>query len=280
MAEETPLVFRSGDDRLVGVLHRPREPGARGVVVVVGGPQYRVGSHRQFLLFARRLAARGVPVLRFDYRGMGDAEAGPTSFERAGPDIGAAIDTFFASFPQLREVVLWGLCDAASAALMYASRDRRVTGLVLLNPWVRQEQSQARTHLRHYYLARLMDAGFWKRLVTGKLDLRRSTGELARTVGKVVAADRSAGSSPEGESFVESMRRGLDAFAGRVLFILSGDDLTAAEFKDEARKPAWAPLMGRETVARRDLAEANHTFSKRVWRDQVADWTYEWIGSW
>jgi len=43
-----------------------------GVLIVVGGPQYRVGSHRQFVMLARFLADHGVPCMRFDYRGMGD----------------------------------------------------------------------------------------------------------------------------------------------------------------------------------------------------------------
>ena len=44
---------------------------SRGMLIVVGGPQYRAGSHRQFTLLARDVAATGVPTMRFDYRGMG-----------------------------------------------------------------------------------------------------------------------------------------------------------------------------------------------------------------
>ena len=49
---------------------------------MVGGPQYRVGSHRQFTLMARAFAAAGYPVLRFDYRGIGDSEGESRGFER------------------------------------------------------------------------------------------------------------------------------------------------------------------------------------------------------
>ena len=61
---------------MLGVLTQPPRPTVTvriGVLIVVGGPQYRVGSHRQFTLLARRLAAQGYPTLRFDYRGMGDS---------------------------------------------------------------------------------------------------------------------------------------------------------------------------------------------------------------
>ena len=67
---EEALVFGCGGEALVGVLARPDAPAARGVLIVVGGPQYRAGSHRQFTHLARELARNGIASLRFDYRGM------------------------------------------------------------------------------------------------------------------------------------------------------------------------------------------------------------------
>src|SRR5712692_9618697 len=133
---EIALIFDCEGESLVGILSGAGPLAGRGVLIVVGGPQYRVGSHRQFTLLARHLAERGVPALRFDYRGMGDSGGEFRTFERVGADIRWAVDRFFASVPGLKEVVIWGLCDAASAALFYAHQDERVSGLILLNPWV------------------------------------------------------------------------------------------------------------------------------------------------
>ncbi|MFX8094774.1 hypothetical protein ABTK72_21120, partial [Acinetobacter baumannii] len=60
-------------------------------------------------------------------------------------DIGAAIGALMAACPTVQRVVLWGLCDAASAALLYveSTRDMRVAGLTLLNPWVRSAATLA-----------------------------------------------------------------------------------------------------------------------------------------
>src|SRR5262245_16772174 len=117
---EIPIVFPCHGDQLIGIVHRATAGEMRiGVVVVVGGPQYRVGSHRQFVLMARRLAEAGYPVLRFDYRGMGDSESAPRSFESVDDDIRAAVDALFSEVQGLRGIVIFGLCDAASAALMY-----------------------------------------------------------------------------------------------------------------------------------------------------------------
>ena len=78
-------------------------------------------------------------------------------FTDVDADLRAAIDAFCARVPSLREVVIWGLCDAASAALFYAQQDERVTGLVLLNPWAHTEDGHAKATLKHYYGARLFD---------------------------------------------------------------------------------------------------------------------------
>ena len=89
---DDPLTLRCGDDWLLAMLSRPAEPRDTAVVVIVGGPQYRAGSHRQFVLLARGLAAAGCPVLRFDARGMGDSDGDARTFESIDDDIGAAID--------------------------------------------------------------------------------------------------------------------------------------------------------------------------------------------
>ena len=161
---ETALAFPCEGELLAGIVCLPKQPLGRGVLVVVGGPQYRAGSHRQFTLLCRALAAQGIAAMRFDCRGMGDSEGRMRTFEEIQPDVRAAVDQFFAQVPQLREVIIWGLCDAACAALFYAHLDRRVTGLVLLNPWVRTPEGIARAQLKHYYWSRLSSREFWCRM--------------------------------------------------------------------------------------------------------------------
>src|SRR4051812_49228851 len=85
--EERALVFHCKDAWLYGVLSLPEQISSRGVLIAVGGPQYRVGSHRQFTLLARHLAAYGIPVMRFDFRGMGDSEGDARTFEDVEDDL-------------------------------------------------------------------------------------------------------------------------------------------------------------------------------------------------
>lgn len=268
-----PVSFACGQDRLLGVITRPEKPRGRGVLIAVGGPQYRAGSHRQFVLLANHLAAQGYAVMRFDYRGMGDSTGEPRTFENVGDDLRTAIDHFLAKVPEVNEVVIWGLCDAASAALFYGHADPRVTGLVLLNPWVRTPQGEARTYLKHYYLRRAFSAAPWAKLLRGQFDLAASAASFVRNLREARAV--------RAQALPERMAEGLARFKGQVLLILSGDDLTAKEFSGAAASSKrWRRLLRAPRVVEERLAGANHTFSRREWRDQVSSWTSAWVRSW
>jgi exosortase A-associated hydrolase 1 len=347
------ISFCCHDAWLYGILSMPEHAVSRGVLILVGGPQYRVGSHRQFTLLARHLAAHGVPVMRFDYRGMGDSEGSARTFEEITDDLSHAIDLFFKETSSLKELVIWGLCDAASAALFYAHKDSRVTGLVLLNPWVRTETGIAKAYLKHYYLARIFAPDFWQKIRQGKFDYAAAVRSVFQLVGKAVATRKEIANLPidaarlnmephpltcsarirlqadtvlqadgmpsetpaspralppgervrKGHDEIETsscrinnadhertcnlaplpdrMLDGLSRFKGKILLILSGNDLTSQEFSDLLKgSRKWQRILESVQIQRRDLPDANHTFSKKDWRDQVAAWTKEWLASW
>ena len=278
LPRERALTFVCGQGTLVGVLHPAPGASRRGVLIVVGGPQYRAGSHRQFLLLGRSLAGVGIPAMRFDHRGIGDSDDPFLGFENLDDDISAAIDSFLAECPGVKEVVLWGLCDAASAILFYAHQDPRVAGVVLSNPWVRSPQSEAHAYLRHYYLDRLRERDFWRRALAGRVKLAAAARSL---VGFLCQLQKAPAAATGGAALPDRMAAGLARFRGPVLLILSGQDLTAREFEEAAaRSGDWRRLLGERRVRREDLAEADHTFSRRRWRDKVSGLTLDWLRSW
>ena len=266
------LRFDCAGEQLVGVLTHPKESRSDlAVLVVVGGPQYRVGSHRLFVKLGLELAEAGVPTLRFDVRGMGDSSGAQRSFEALSDDIGAAIDALQRAQPQVRRVVLWGLCDGASAALLYCHErpDPRVAGLCLLNPWVRSEATLARTHLRHYYLQRLTQREFWVKLLSGRV-ARKAWNEWWASVKAARAAGAAAGAAADSAAgaahtpFPIRMALGLQRARVPTLLVLSGHDLTAKEFEDHAARDAhWRRAFAafQHQLSRHALPQAAHTFS-------------------
>ena len=255
--EESVVVIEQGEARTLAILHRPPERSGIGVVIAIGGPQYRVGSHRQFVQAARVMAGEGHTVMRFDFVGMGDSDGEWRSFESVGGELAAAVQALCHACPDVSQVVLFGLCDAASAIMMNAAGIEQVSGVVLLNPWARTEEGEAKSYLKHYYLQRLMQRSFWKKVLSGGFSPTRSLKEL----GASVSAASGGGSKGDG-NYIDAMCAGLERFSGPVLFVMSGKDLTAREFDDLAQSdPRWQKAMARPGVAIRRLPDADHTFS-------------------
>jgi uncharacterized protein len=276
--EERGVAFACEGEQLVGVLSLPAEGAAEvGVVIAVGGPQYRAGSHRQFVLMARRLARAGHATLRFDVRGMGDASGEFPGFEALGPDLAAALRTLQAEVPAVRRVVLWGLCDAASAALMNATTMPALAGLVLLNPWVRHADTQARTEVKQYYAQRAFDPVFWRKLLAGRVDLWAAARELSSKLLRM-ARSYAAPAPVQPGDFRERMALGALGFGGPQLYILSGQDHVCAEFLEfSGGHPRLKGLWSQPGVQRLDLPQADHTFSNHALRTQVEDATLAWL---
>ena len=276
-AEEV-LQFRCETQELLGVVSIGNASNPVGVVIVVGGPQYRAGSHRQFVHLARCCAAAGFTTLRFDYRGMGDSSGELRDFEQVDADIAAALDAMQSAHPGLSRFVLWGLCDAASAALMFAARrpDPRLAGLALLNPWVRSETSLAKAQVKHYYLQRLRQREFWTKLFSGRLAWSAVSGlaanlKLARGAGSAVAREA---------AFQDVMARGWMTSGVPILLLICEADITAREFMEyTASSPAWGRALAARTANTVHIPNADHTCSTPAARQAMEAATLQWLST-
>jgi len=277
--DERALLIDCAGQPSVAVLSRPLEGAPKqGLLVVVGGPQYRVGSHRMFVHLARHVAAHGFAAMRFDYRGMGDSWAEQRDFEDVEADIAAAIDAMFRELPSLERVVLWGLCDGASAACLYAPRDRRVSGLILVNPWVHTPVGASATMLKHYYLKRVASADFWRRLLRGRVSPAASLAALGATLRRYLSGARGRDDHGSG-SLPDRMARSLKASALPVAVALSGNDKVAREFEEVALpSPAWREAMSGQLTSMERIHDADHTLASPEWRDAVQSMTVRWLG--
>lgn len=271
---EQPLLFDSGDEQLCGIIHYGEPDCCQGVLILVGGPQYRVGSHRSFVLLARNLAQSGIPVMRFDYSGMGDSSGEFPGFTHVEIDLAAAINTFFEQCPSLERVVLWGLCDGASSAALYCTQDPRIDGLVLVNPWVHSEESEAKTQLNDYY-KRFFGKAFWSKLLRFKVDIR---GALSGVIGSMRSLLMAKGADSDELSFIDQMLVALSGFKGDVLLILCEQDMTAQEFILLTEGVSeWKKWVSSSAVQQQRMSEADHTFSSHIWRQQLNQLTREWL---
>jgi exosortase A-associated hydrolase 1 len=210
---------------------------------------------------------------------MGDSTGTPRSFESISADITAAIDAVQQHVPQVKRVVLWGLCDGASAALLYVHEtgDRRVCGMCLANPWVRSELSLARTHVKHYYGRRLMQREFWAKLFRGRV----GNEAFATMVRNLRTSMRGQTSSTQSRTeFQQRMVAGWSRLQGSILLLLSGEDYTAKEFAEYAAAEAsWREALSSPRLKRGDLPGADHTLSRSIDRRRAEDLTLGWLAT-
>jgi pimeloyl-ACP methyl ester carboxylesterase len=140
---ETPLKFEQSFGDLFAILAEPVDvqPVDLCVVMLNAGAIRRIGPNRMWVEAARRWAARGVPTLRLDLEGIGDADGDGERFTELGElyvpglvdQVRAALDAMEARGSG-RRFVLAGLCSGAYWAFQGALLDDRVTAAFLLNP--------------------------------------------------------------------------------------------------------------------------------------------------
>jgi len=274
---ESPYVFQSGNNQLIGIHHHSNNSSLRvkkAVIVVVGGAQTRVGSHRQFVCLARALAKQGVDVFRFDHSGVGDSSGDDVNFEKVKFDIDAAVHFFKSKLPGGVELSLWGLCDAASAIALYVEEfgQNEINHLVLLNPWVYQPKTAAKTKLTSYYLLRFKQLSFWRKLLTGSVKFL----DTIKDVNKHSQVARLNDETSCKSSFIDEMLSGISIFSNRIDIILSENDLVAKEFLLLSKtSKEWKHAIHRSNVTLHNVPHANHTFAKQRWKDKVIDITFK-----
>ncbi|MBU6395185.1 MAG: hydrolase 1, exosortase A system-associated [Sphingomonadales bacterium] len=216
------LTFPCGPDTLVGTLDMEAATGSTGILLVSGGREIRAGSWGGQAQLAARLAAAGIPVFRYDRRGVGESEGTDPGFLHTRHDIAAALAAFRAAVPSLRRVIGFGNCDAA-AALMLHGAEIGLDGLVLANPWTLEADEADGTPpaaIRQRYLSKLANPREVLRLLTGGVNL-----------AKLVRGLRTAASSAPKSALVDKMAASLARFSGPVTFLLASGDRTAQMFE-------------------------------------------------
>lgn len=251
------LTFACEGATLVGTLDEA--PGTTGLLLVSGGNELRSGAFAGQAGFAARIAAQGLPVFRYDRRGVGDSDGPNGEFRTGGPDIAAALAAFRAAAPQVTHIVALGNCDAASSLMLAGGAG--CDGLILSNPWTFEDSGEDETQpsadvLRDHYKRRLASPEALKRLLTGQIPI----GKLVRSL---ISALRPA---PPPSSLAQDMAAGIAGFGGPIAFLIAERDRTAIAFLG-----AWNKADPRL----RRCADASHSYvepAARVWLDeQVLD---------
>ena len=302
---ESAVSFSNGHLKLRGILHTPDGPRARaGVILLCPGYKHRVGQHRLYLYIARTLSAHGLPVLRFDFHGLGES-AGEIKrclfddfwgyIQRGGfvSDTIASVD-FFREIASVEKVALMGLCGGAITGLIAGARDSRVDGLILINVSIALQGSSddwftknmppgLADSLLSAYVERIKSPRSWVRLLTLKSDYRviwksisSKLGRRWRSSGRI-DLENDTGDSHVNPLFLESFRSYCSS--GRpVLFAFSENDKEKWAFDANVLERYLYSGNPYEKYYSISVVEgANHSFTLPEWRDELLDTSLAWL---
>lgn len=210
LSTRVPMVDDSGsfmeeavaiDDAVFGIATWPHAPVQRAVLLLNPGAVAHHGPNRLHVELARRLAALGFLVLRFDQSGLGDSKvragnAGNVVYGvDAVADIGLAVA--WSRRAGAREVVLAGLCSGAYHALRAGLAEQQINAIIAINPLAFHYTAGDSLEVApsqivgeaNRYASSMRNLQSWKKLLRGQVNLLA----VARTVAtRVVMKARNA----------------------------------------------------------------------------------------
>jgi hypothetical protein len=290
--------------RLFGILHTPPSgaAGDLGVILLSPGVKMRVGPEGLYRRLTEALLEYGLPVLRFDFYGLGDSEG--TLHESFLKDVynhievGRFVNDTLDSMDWMqrecgtKRFILSGLCGGAITGLLAGSRDARVAGLLALgmtavlanrsaDPSLYMSRGEL-AHMRRGYVRKLMDPASWVRLLTLKTDYRtlwRAVFKPLVTKGTPQQASAPAEHDNANPLFPPAF---FNMVEGRrpMLFVFGGSDRLRWDFEEKflARFPARvAAARERDAFDVRVIEHANHVLSFEEWQNEMLAVAGKWL---
>ncbi|HEV7885693.1 MAG TPA: alpha/beta fold hydrolase, partial [Solirubrobacteraceae bacterium] len=263
---ESPLTVQWGDGRLVGVLAEPVDAPEAGLCAVFlnAGAVRRIGPNRIWVEAARRWAASGVPVLRIDLEGIGDADGDGGRYRDAAKfyvpelldQVAVVLDALEARGLGDR-FVLAGLCAGGYLAFQAAVREQRVGAALLLNAGALVWDDDLPRRREGRKIARVLDSDWQRRILRGDVTIARMraiAGDYARhTIRRRLRVRR----TPAGPPVTTSIHLALDRLRDtgtRLVLAFSEDDALHADLEADgilARLDRW-PTVELERLPARD----------------------------
>lgn len=302
---QVPVTFRNRAGlRLFGILHEPVASAKPGVAFIMLSPgvKMRVGPERLYLRLTNLLVDLGIPVLRFDFHGLGDSEGALP--ERLLLDVygqvqvGRFVDDTIDAMDWMQEkmgvnrFILSGLCGGAVTGLLAGARDRRVAGLLALGitPLIDSRTTDPSRYmtagqldrLGRKYVQKLFRPQSWLRLLTLRTDYRMLWRSMKKLLlGSKPPAQTPAVGLPANDNASPLFPPAFFEMLGTkrpMLLIFGGSDRLKWEFEEK--------FVARHTARLSDLPagyqvhtihQANHVLSFGPWQHEMLAVSKAWL---
>jgi pimeloyl-ACP methyl ester carboxylesterase len=226
---------------MFAVLSEPLDERVELAALFIGGTGHRIGPNRMWVEAARRWAARGVPSVRLDVTGTGDAE-GSLAEDVPGLYTGDYIEQIDLALQALaerglpRRVIVVGLCASCYWTIQVAARPGREVLAFMLNPkrfvW---DERRFTEHMTRHYLEGLTQGASWRRVLRGETSLAGVRKVLSRRLLSAFELVRERSSKDAHGTAVDEMLDDLRDRGLPALMVFTGRESLADEFEREGR---------------------------------------------
>lgn len=284
MKEHALLLGR--DRSLVGILtenggtHFHGNNSSTAVLLLDAGLIHHIGPNRIYVKMARRLAAMGFVVLRFDFSGIGDS--GPRRDKM--PATEGMIDEMVQAMDYLERsqgvnrFVCVGLCAGAAAAGQISTVDQRVKKLILINPLLAGSPgTNLMIHSRYYLKHALFNPRSWLKFIT----MRSSYRDVWRAVRLWIERKIRPNSFPQREDpgvitrvrefFLTLRSRGVE-----VLIVYSGGEIGDEYFR-KVIGGEYRLMQDSGLLTIRNMDGADHLVTPLACQEELLTMISKWV---
>ncbi|MBX3231205.1 MAG: hypothetical protein KIT84_09710 [Labilithrix sp.] len=277
---------------LFGVRTEPAGGATRpGVLLLTGGVTPRTAGNNSYVTLAERLAKRGHAVVRMDVSFIGESGTPDGEDGRENdPFPPSILDDARAGRAELPPGPFWvyGLCSGAFAAFQVALGDDRARGAFIVNPerFTPPAPEAAEPALStadqleqmNRYLQVIRDPAAWKKLLSGKADVRYLAKVLSARAASKVGALRERVETRLGRAPAKGLAADVDRMLARgtdVHFVFSeGDPGHAATLAELGARASELEAKGMRITT---FARADHNFHELSSRAKMLDWVVSTI---
>jgi hypothetical protein len=230
------------DGDLIGVATEPLGRPLPLRAAFLGGTGHRIGPNRMWVEAARRWAALGVPSVRLDFAGVGDAGGAPPADvpslyrDLYVRQLRHAIDVL-GDTERDKTTVSVALCAAAYWAVQASLVDEHRLVPFMVNPGMLTWSAEGHhENMRRHYRQLLFRRRTWRRLLRGEVSWVNAPRAFAAGVASAVrrAPRRSGGAPAAARSGTAGALDGLRQRGTAALMVLTGREAVLDELRREA----------------------------------------------
>ncbi|GGA84142.1 hypothetical protein GCM10011369_27690 [Neiella marina] len=251
---ESCVSLQSPEGTVFAVHHQAHDDHTT-VIFLPGRPQTRVGPHRLFVSLARQLSSAGISSVRFDYCGWGDSVGTAQDYQSAAHELTVVV-AWLRAKPNATKIVLLGLCDGATMALL--ASQPCCHGQILLNPFFDSDAAWSGALIEDHYLAQATDSAAVLRHLKQPLKL---PAKISGFVKHWWNSKSSSSSTPSALAINQ-----LKSSCVPTLVCWSAEDLTAKQSQLQLQEWLNKP---QQTVKLETIKQADHTFSNSSSQHQL-----------